>query len=223
MSCRNADMRLHECLGVTMLVLVCCHIFLNRFWYSALFKGSYGTHRKILTFIDLSLMICFFMTAFCGMSMSTFLFPFMNGFLPLSAAERLCSGFSCWLVVFAGLHLGMHITAILSRFKLRYATKRDLKAFFTAAAAYGFTAFIRNRFYECLFFRSSFTYDGKSIWVLLEEWILIFLFFAFLAEEISSLTILLPNKKDRKKDIAYTALCIALAIIVGISIAQAMN
>jgi hypothetical protein len=34
---------------------------------------------------------------------------------------------------------------------------------------------------------------------------------------------MLPKKKDRKQDIVYTVLCIALAIVIGITIAQAMN
>lgn len=215
--------RIHEILGLAMFILVLIHIFLNRYWYTSLFRGRYGTYRSIITFIDLSLMVCFFMAALCGASLSRYVLSFLNGAIPSETAQRLLPGLAWWSFALMGLHLGTHVSAIISQFRLRYSEKRSLKVVFTAAAAYGFSALIRMRIHELLFFRNTEGIIQGNALRMLSDTALIFAFFCFVGEEISSLTLMLPKKKDRKQDIVYTILCIALAIVIGITIAQAMN
>ena len=215
--------KIHECLGLAMSLLVLIHIFLNRYWYTSLFRGRYGTYRSIITFIDMALLICFFAVLLCGASLSRHVLSFMNGMIPEETARRLLPGLAWWTFALMGLHLGTHVSAIISQFRLRYSEKRSLKVVFTAAAAYGFSALIRMRIHELLFFRNTEGIVPGKVLRMLGDTVLIFAFFCFVGEEISSLTLMLPKKKDRKQDIVYTVLCIALAIVIGITIAQAMN
>ena len=40
------DDRVHQILGMVLLVLWACHVVLNRRWYGAVFKGTYAPDRK---------------------------------------------------------------------------------------------------------------------------------------------------------------------------------
>ena len=215
----------HEYLGVSMTVLVIVHIFLNRYWYPALFKGRYNIYRIIVTFTDLSLMLCFFMTALCGVSMSAYALPFLYGVFPVSFARSFHLCLSHWTFVLMSFHLGLHIPAILSQFKLRYSTKRDLRILFIAMGAYGFSAFLKAGFLEYMFMKKAFAFydpDKGALRVLLDL-LLISSFFMLAGEECASLTLMLPGRKDRKKNILYPVLCIVVAIIIGISLAAMME
>ena len=215
----------HEYAGVAMSVMCIVHIFLNRYWYPALFKGRYNAYRTIITLIDLSLLICFLVTALCGMAMSSYAVPFMYGIIPIGTARQLHMSLSYWSFILMGLHLGFHVPAIVSQYKLRYSTKRDLRIFLIAAGAYGFSTFIRNRIMEYLFFKTAFVFFdySKSIFTVFIEIILMFSFFVLVGEELSSLTLMLPKKNERKKNLLYPALCIALAILIGLSIRAMME
>ena len=108
----------HEWIGMGMTVLVIIHQILNRKWYSALFKGKYNPYRSITTVLNILLMASFVLTAFCGMSMSSYAVPFLYGITPVSFVRRMHLSMSHWAFVLMGLHLGMHIPAMTAGLKL---------------------------------------------------------------------------------------------------------
>ena len=216
--------KFHEWFGIAMIVLTIIHQYLNRYWYPALFKGKYNAYRIIVTVTDLSLLLSFILTAISGVSMSGYAVPFMYGILKTSLAQRLHLSFSYWSFALMGLHLGFHIPAIISQYHLRYTTKRDLRVMFIAAGAYGFSALLRNKVLEYLFFKTPFAfYSDKGTLAIIVDILLMFAFFALVGEELASLTLMLPGKKERQKNILYPILCIALAIIIGLSIAAMLE
>ena len=107
----------HEWIGMGMTALVIAHQILNRKWYGALFKGKYNPYRILSTVMNILLLFCIALTAFCGMSMSGHAVPFMYGMAPASFARRMHLSMSHWAFVLMGMHLGMHIPAMTAGFK----------------------------------------------------------------------------------------------------------
>ena len=60
----------HEWTGIVMTVLMILHQILNRKWYAALFKGKYTPLMAVQTLANAALVICFVLTALCGINMS---------------------------------------------------------------------------------------------------------------------------------------------------------
>ena len=109
---------LHEWIGIVMTILVIVHQILNRKWYKSLFKGKYNAYR-IVTTVNNTLLLCSFaLTAFCGMAMSGYAVPFLYGMTNISFARRFHLAMSHWSFVLMGLHLGLHIPAMISKLKL---------------------------------------------------------------------------------------------------------
>ena len=108
----------HEFIGVGMTLLCIVHQILNRRWYGALLKGKYRAFRILQTVINILLILSFAVTAFCGMSMSTYAVPFMYGILRVSLVRRVHLSVSHWSFVLMGLHLGLHVPVMTARLKL---------------------------------------------------------------------------------------------------------
>ena len=172
----------HEWIGVSMTILVIVHQILNRRWYSALFKGRYNPYRSLTTVLNILLVLCFAMTAFCGMSMSGYAVPFMYGLAPVSFVRRMHLSMSHWAFVLMGLHLGMHIPAMTAGLKWSGRTRNMLTGLSTLAAGLGLYLFIRGGMPDYLFFRVPFAfldYDKAAVLVIVENllmlstWVLI--------------------------------------------------
>ena len=71
----------HEWTGIAMTALMILHQILNRKWIAALFKGKYTPLRTAQTFINAALVICFLLTALCGINMSVHAVPFLGDFM----------------------------------------------------------------------------------------------------------------------------------------------
>ena len=89
----------HEWTGIAMTALMIVHQILNRKWITALFKGKYTPLRIAQTFINAALVICFILTALCGVNMSVHAVPFLGDFMRASLGRRLhltLSRWYCW-------------------------------------------------------------------------------------------------------------------------------
>ena len=98
----------HEWTGISMTVLMILHQVLNRRWIASLFRGKYTLLRTVQTFINIALVVCFILTALCGINMSVHAVPFLSEFLRASLGRRLHLTLSHWCFVLMGLHLGLH-------------------------------------------------------------------------------------------------------------------
>ena len=65
----------HEWTGIGMTLLMILHQLLNRKWYAALLKGRYTPLRTVQTIVNAALVICFVLTALCGVNMSVHAVP----------------------------------------------------------------------------------------------------------------------------------------------------
>ena len=189
----------HEWTGIGMTALMLLHQFLNRKWYAALFKGRYTPLRIAQTLINLALVICFVVTALCGINMSVHAVPFLADFMRASLGRRLHLSLSYWCFVLMGLHLGMHMPAMLKNVKGKWTRRIGFACSILAAGA-GLWLFLKNGDPDYLFFRVPFAfidYEKAASRVLLEA-LLISSFWVFIGAQLAKLLSCLMKTKQRK-------------------------
>lgn len=207
----------HEWIGVSMTVLVIVHQILNRKWYGALFKGKYNPYRILTTVLSILLVLCFAMTAFCGMSMSGYAVPFMYGLAPVSFVRRMHLSMSHWAFVLMGLHLGVHIPAMTAGLKWSDRTRNMLTGLSTLAAGLGLYLFIRNGMPDYLFFRVPFAfldYDKAAVLVIVEN-LLMLSTWVLIGTRASQLCRTLGRLGVSKENHLVPVICIMAAVIIG--------
>jgi len=208
----------HEWTGVAMTVLMIVHQILNRRWITALFKGKYTPLRIVQTFINAILVVCFLLTALCGINMSVHAVPFLSDFMRASLGRRLHLALSHWCFVLMGLHLGLHIPAMLKGVKSQALRRIGFSLSILAAGA-GLWLFLRNSYPDYLFFRVPFAfidYDKPILLVLLEA-VLIAFFWAFVGAQLPGL---LNRRADKSSKLVFLAR-ILLAAVLGMGLAMA--
>ena len=103
----------HEVTGAAMLILFILHHILNGSWYRALGKGKYPSGRILLTVVDTILLIDMFLLMFSGISMSRYVFRFLD--IPVSKAwargMHMTASYAGFLLM--GFHIGLHYGMIL--------------------------------------------------------------------------------------------------------------
>ena len=205
----------HEWTGIAMTVLMILHQILNRKWYAALFKGKYTPLRIVQTLINAALVICFVLTALCGINMSVHAVPFLSEFLRASLGRRLHLTLSHWCFVLTGLHLGLHVPAMLKAIKRQTARRIGFGCSIPAAGA-GLWLFFRNNYPNYLFYRVPFAfidYD-KAVPIVLLEALLIAFFWVFIG---SRLPVLLNRRADQNRRLV-ALIGILLAVVIGMGL-----
>ena len=214
----------HEWTGVSMAVLVIIHQILNRKWYGALRKGKYSLYRAVSTVLNILLLVCFALTAFCGMSMSSYAVPFLYGMAPVSFVRRMHLSMSHWAFVMMGLHLGMHIPAMTAGLRLKNGTRTVLACIFACIGGSGLYLFLRNNMPDYLFFRVPFAfldYD-KAGWFVFFENILMLLFWVFIGTQAAQICRNAAQKAAVKKNPLLPVVFIMAAVIIGIMLQLAL-
>ena len=135
------DDRVHQCLGMTMLVLWIVHTVLHRRWYGALLKGKYNPYRILQLVINLGITISCVLVMISGLSMAWFL-PAGFG---LEYARTIHLVSTHWYFLFMCAHLGMH----LSMMHIPMAVMLPL-------GAYGIYAFIIRGLWRYMFLQQQF-------------------------------------------------------------------
>lgn len=205
----------HEWTGIVMTVLMILHQLLNRKWYAALFKGKYTPLRIVQTLINVALVICFVLTALCGVNMSVHAVPFLSEFMRASLGRRLHLTLSHWCFVLMGLHLGLHIPAMLKGIKRQTARRVGFDCSILAAGA-GLWLFLRNNYPDYLFYRVPFAfidYD-KAVPVVLLEALLIAFFWVFIGAQMSKLL----NRRADQDSKLVALIGILLAVVIGMGL-----
>lgn len=211
---------LHEWIGIGMTVLVIIHQILNRKWYGAVFKGKYSAYRIVTSIINVTLLLSFALTAFCGMSMSAHAVPFLYGMVKVSFASKMHLSMSYWAFVLMGLHLGMHTHVMIAGLKLSDKMKKILSVVFCVVAGLGLYLLISNRVPDYLLFRAHFAfldYEKAGVLVLLENLVML-LFWAFVGTEVAMLCRNSQVKAEDKKNPLLPVVFIVSAIILGLII-----
>ena len=156
----------HEYIGIIMFVLFIIHQYLNRRWYTALFKGKYNANRILSTTINLSLLISFIMTAFSGILISEN-FPELNIEALTSYARtiHLCCSYLSFVLM--GLHLGLHWGMIALKIKSNF-----LGITACIFSGWGLYVFMSARLYKYIFLITEFAfidYEKNSLLALTEN------------------------------------------------------
>ena len=107
----------HEILGVGLFVLWSVHIFLNRCWYDAIFKGKYNPYRIMQTVINCCILICTIFLMISGIILSNQLFTFLNIQSGLGFARIAHLLASHWYYLFMSLHIGLHVGMIANKMR----------------------------------------------------------------------------------------------------------
>ena len=147
----------HEWIGMGMTALVILHQILNRTWYGAFFKGKYNAYRSLPTAVNVLLLAAFLLTALSGMAMSGYAVPFLYGLTKVSLARRVHLSLSHWTFVLMGLHLGLHIPAMLKGIKGQNARRVGFALSILLAGA-GLWLFLMNNYPDYLFYRVPFAF-----------------------------------------------------------------
>ena len=218
MSYRVAGEAGHEWTGIAMTALMILHQFLNRRWYAALLTGRYTPLRTVQTFINIALVVCFILTALCGVNMSVQAVPFFSEFMRASLGRRLHLTLSHWCFVLMGLHLGLHVPAMLKGIRAPGVQRTGWCLAIPAAGA-GLWLFFGNHYPDYLLARVPFAFIDyeKAVPLVLLEAFLIAFFWVFAGAQ---LPMLLSRRAEEKRRLtALTGILLALVIGMGLNLA----
>jgi hypothetical protein len=188
----------HEWVGIAALVLLVTHLVQNRTWFAALPKGKLTGRRAATLILDAALVASFLVTMMTGMAMSSYAVPFLSGIVPVMVAQRLHLASSYWTMALAGLHIGMHWSAIAARFTKgrRPVAGGALLLLGIAVSAFGLAVFLRDGvpgYMVMLVPFPSFDYSKGPALVLAENASMI-CFFAFASDTVLRIT---RTRKER--------------------------
>lgn len=164
--------QVHEYLGMIMLVLFLGHNFLNRKWYSHIFKGKYKLYRLVQTILNISILMMMLCLGYSGMVMAQYL-PFsISG--SMSLVRRLHLACSYWGFVLMSIHLGMHLKQIVNMYKKYICLENNvLKLVIVIICLYGIYCFIQNNLISYMFLINEFVFFDfeKNTFIVLLEYL----------------------------------------------------
>ncbi|MBQ6504003.1 MAG: SUMF1/EgtB/PvdO family nonheme iron enzyme [Flexilinea sp.] len=208
---------LHEWIGIGMTAVLILHHILNYRWYKSLFKGKYNAYRIVTVIVNTLLLAAIALTAVCGMAMSGHAVPFLYGILPVFFARRFHLAMSFWSFILMGLHLGMHVPAMTSGWRISEKSKTACAVSFSAIAGIGLMLFIKNGIPDYIFFRTPFAffdYAKPGVLVFIEN-LTILIFFALLGTTTADAMQKAKRKDKKKKEIISAVLPALAAILIG--------
>ncbi|MBQ6455476.1 MAG: DUF4405 domain-containing protein [Eggerthellaceae bacterium] len=180
MSFQVTGNKIHEWVGIAMLVIVIAHQLLNRKWYGSLIKGKYRASRIVMTILDVIVLIVFALDTFSGMAISSHATPFLYGMIRASLARRIHRAISYWLFILMGIHLGFHLPIIAA--KLSKTTKRVLLIVLACIACTGLFFFLKSGIINYMLFHTfvtHLTYGTTSVMVFIENITMMMLWMLF--------------------------------------------
>lgn len=100
--------KLHEWLGMVMLLLFIAHHILNFQWIKNLFRGRYTAVRIFTSLINILLVFDMIGLAVSGIIMSGYVFDFLNIHNGIVFARQLHMFSAYWGFILMSVHLGQH-------------------------------------------------------------------------------------------------------------------
>ena len=109
---------LHEALGVVMGLFAALHLAWNGSWFSSLPRGAWNVRRALSAFVNFGLVVSFAVALVSGLAIANRLFPGLFGLAWQKSivAHQAHVASSYWLLIFSGLHLGLHWEGLWTRF-----------------------------------------------------------------------------------------------------------
>lgn len=138
----------HEIIGVLLIVVWALHVYANRRWFKAVFRGRYNPYRIVQTVVNCGMLICALLLAISGVMLSNHVFAFLGIESGASFARTAHLLASHWYFVFIALHIGLHVNVIFSRLGVAQLVVRSCGVVIASrvavalVSAYGVYAFI---------------------------------------------------------------------------------
>ena len=143
----------HEHIGVLLFVVWGVHIYANRRWYKAVFRGKYKAFRVVQTAVNCGVLVCAVFLAVSGVMLSNHVFAFLGIESGASFARTAHLLASHWYFVFISLHIGLHVGVIFNRLKLfpkSHGSVIAARIIVVLVSAYGIYAFIERGLWKYL-------------------------------------------------------------------------
>jgi hypothetical protein len=106
-ACRITGKTVHIWIGVIMFVLFAVHIFINRSWIKAIFKGTYTPYRILLTAVNTLLALSAATQIITGI-LEALWKPAFSQFESGITVREIHTTAAYWFMPLAGIHLGLH-------------------------------------------------------------------------------------------------------------------
>jgi len=185
----------HEIIGVLLIVVWAVHVYANRRWFKAVFRGRYNPYRIVQTVVNCGMLICAVFLAISGVMLSNHVFAFLGIESGASFARTAHLLASHWYFVFIALHIGLHVSLIANRLGLAGAFKSKTALIATRViaalvAGYGIYAFVIRGLWKYMFLQQPFFFfDAERGYALFfVDYIAIVVLFAMVVHYAAKLT-----------------------------------
>ena len=143
----------HEIIGVTLMVVWGVHIYANRRWFMATFRGKYNPFRITQSVVNYGMLICVAFLAISGVMLSNHVFAFLGIESGASFARTAHLLASHWYFVFISLHIGLHVGVIFNRLNLFPKSRGPVvvtRIIVALVSVYGIYAFVERGLWKYL-------------------------------------------------------------------------
>ena len=120
-----------------------------------------------------------------------------------------------------GLHLGFHIPAMISRWKLSNSVRMILSVIFACVGGYGLFLFLKSGIPDYMFFRNPFAFLDyeKAKWLVILENLIMLIFWAFIGAQLADLL----RHRAKSQNPLLPVVFILLAVVVGLVCGQTIH
>ena len=179
----------HEVIGVAMFGLFILHHILNFGWIKSLFKGKYDLRRIVNTAVNALVFLCMIGLMYSGIVISKHVFTFVNigGAMFARTVHMLCA---YWGLVLMSVHLGMHISQMVARMKLKNnGLIWSLRIISGMVGAVGIYEFISLKFTDYLFGKVQFAFIDTNASAVLTalQYLSVMVLFAYIGYMVQSI------------------------------------
>ena len=159
----------HEWIGAAALVLFILHHILNLSWIRQSGRGRYTPYRVLQSLLVILVFLAILGCMVSGIVMSQYVFAFLPIDGGTSFARLLHMVSAYWGFVLMALHLGLHWSMVLGRFRKAARLKGSsrtrtlvLRLAGAAAAVYGLSVFVRRNLLNYMLLRTQFVFLDYS-------------------------------------------------------------
>ena len=179
----------HEVIGIAMFALFILHHILNFGWIKSLFKGKYDLRRIVNTAVNALVFLCMIGLMYSGIVISKHVFTFVNigGAMFARTVHMLCA---YWGLVLMSVHLGMHISQMVARMKLKNnGLIWSLRIISGMVGAVGIYEFISLKFTDYLFGKVQFAFIDTNASAVLTalQYLSVMVLFAYIGYMVQSI------------------------------------
>ena len=179
----------HEIFGVAMFALYILHHILNFGWIKSVFKGKYPPKRIVGTIINATMLMCMLGLMYSSIVISKHVFTFVDvgGAMTARTVHLLCA---YWGLVLMSVHLGMHISQMAARMKLKNnGLIWSLRIISGMVGAVGIYEFISLKFTDYLFGKVQFAFIDTNASAVLTalQYLSVMVLFAYIGYMVQSI------------------------------------